>query len=131
MVTLKSSYKYLASIIAVASILVSGCQEYVSPTDCYEIEVVGEDKCRGGILVSVKSRKPIGETITYTDGKNYDNVILVFSEVEIPSFTKGYVQIRDFESKRDINCPPNYNTLVEVPAKVAVRWSEEPCRFTS
>ncbi len=121
--------KSLPFIIIMASFLLFGCQEDTVPDTCYKIEVVGKDNCRGGILVSVNSRKQIGETLRYSDGKTYTNVIMVYSEVELPSFTNGFVQIRDLDKKRDIICPPNDNTLSEVPTKIATYWSEDPCRF--
>ena len=119
----------LPFVIIMASFLLVGCQYDSVPAACYEIEFVGKDNCRGGILVSVISQKQIGETLTYSDGKTYPNVIMVYSEVEPPSFTKGFVQIRDFDKNREIICPPNNNTISKVPTKMAVFWSEEPCRF--
>lgn len=114
-------------LFAAVALTFFGCEYEESPTDCYKISVVGKDQCRGGMLVSVDSRKLIGETITYSDGKVYTNVILVYSEVEIPSFTKGFVQIRDFDRTREVNCPSNYKSVAEVPSKIASSWSEEPC----
>ena len=127
MMRIKIIPKNLPLLIAIASFLFSGCQYDTEPTKCFEIVVVGKDNCRGGILISVNSRKQIGKTITYSDGKTYTNVIMVYSEVSIPDFTYGFVQIRDFDKRRDINCPPNYNAVSEVPAKIATFWSEDPC----
>lgn len=117
-------------LFASVCILLSGCQSDMEPIDCYEIEVIGQDRCGGGLLVSVKNSKALGETITYYDGNSYSNVIKVFTLETIPESSIGFIRIRDFDPNTDDNfsgiCLALYAPF-PVPIKVATFWSEEPC----
>ncbi|WP_332910547.1 hypothetical protein [Algoriphagus boritolerans] len=93
--------KPLLFAIATACIFLSGCQSDMEPIDCYEIEVIGPDRCGGGLLVSVKNSNVLGETITYYDGNSYLNVIRIFTLVSIPESRIGFVRIRDFDTNED------------------------------
>jgi hypothetical protein len=117
--------------IVLFGILVSGCQSDMEPIDCYEIEVIGQDRCGGGLLVSVKNSKVFGQSITYYDGNSHINVIRVFTLVSIPESRIGFIRIRDFDPNTD---EKNFARICQwlyapfpVPIKVATFWSEEPC----
>jgi hypothetical protein len=131
MITLKLFRKTLLFAIASGCILLSGCQSDMEPVDCYEIEVIGLDRCGGGLLVSVKNSKALGETITYYDGNSYSHVIRIFTLVSIPESRIGFVRIRDFDPNED---GKNFARICQwlyapypVPSKVATFWSEEAC----
>lgn len=131
MITLNLIRNTLLFAIVTASILLSGCQSDMEPIDCYEIEVIGQDRCGGGLLVSVKNSKALGETITYYNGNSYSNVIRIFTLVSIPESRIGFVRIRDFDPNKD---EKNFARICQglyapypVPSKVATFWSEEPC----
>lgn len=120
--------------IAVASVLLSSCQSDTDPNGCYEIEVLGGEECTLGTLVSIKSSKNIGETIRYYDGQTYSNVVRIYSEVNIPNGTKGYIQFREFDRVKDLALEQSYATIClaifapyPVPTMVATFWSDDPC----
>jgi hypothetical protein len=126
--------KTLLFAIATACILLSGCQSDTDPNDCYEVEVLGGEPCTLGTLVSIKNSKNIGETIRYSDGKTYSNVVRIYSEVNIPNATRGYIQFREFDQENDRELRDSYAAIClailapyPVPTIVATFWSEEPC----
>jgi hypothetical protein len=123
--------KILQFVFILSAILILGCQSDMEPNECYEIEVIGQDRCGGGLLVSVKNSKALGETITYYDGNSYSNVIRIFTLVSILESRIGFVRIRDFDPNED---EKNFARICQglyapypVPSKVATFWSEEPC----
>lgn len=90
--------------------------------------------CTLGTLVSIKNSKKIGETIRYSDGKTYSNVVRIYSEVNIPNATRGYIQFREFDQENDGELRDSYATIClamfapyPVPTIVATFWSEDPC----
>lgn len=106
----------------------------MEPLDCYEIEVLGGEQCTLGTLVSIKNSRNVGETIRYMDGKTYSNVVRIYSEVTIPTASKGFIRIREFDREKDSELEQNYATIClaiyapyPVPTKVATFWSEESC----
>lgn len=121
----------LQLVFILSAILISGCQSDIEPVDCYEIEVIGQDRCGGGLLVSVKNSKAFGETITYFDGNSYSNVIRIFTLVSIPESRIGFVRIRDFDPNEDEKNFARICQLLYAPypvlTKVATFWSEDPC----
>ncbi|GMQ28459.1 hypothetical protein [Algoriphagus confluentis] len=130
MVGKKEFLNTLGKVFILFAILISGCQSEIEPADCYKIEVIGPDRCGGGLLVSVKNSRTLGESITYYDGNSYPNVIRLFTLVSVPESRIGFVRIRDFDPTEDENfsviCQGLYAPY-PVPTKVATFWSEDPC----
>lgn len=131
MLTTDLLHRTLHFAFVLCAILISGCQSDIDPNGCYEIEVIGQDRCGGGLLVSVKNSKAFGQSITYYDGNSHTNVIRVFTLVSIPESRIGFVRIRDFDPNTD---EKNFARICQwlyapfpVPTKVATFWSEEPC----
>ena len=123
-------HRTLHFVFILSAIFISGCQSDMEPVDCFEIEVIGSDRCGGGMLVSVKNSEGIGEAITYYDGTNFKNVIRVYTLNSIPESKTAFIQIREFDPRRDNDflriCQWLYAPF-PVPTKVATFWSEEPC----
>jgi hypothetical protein len=119
---------FLLAVLAFVS-----CRDESEPS-CLEVEILGPEQCTLGTIVSVKSKKNIGETISYYDGRSYSNVIRIYSEVPISSAGKAFIQLRDFDPKGDEQLANQYATIclaifapLPVPTKVATFWSESPC----
>ncbi|PZV80281.1 hypothetical protein CLV31_11248 [Algoriphagus aquaeductus] len=119
---------FLLVVLALVS-----CQNESEPS-CLEVEILGPEQCTLGTIVSVKSKKMIGNTIRYFDGNTYSNVIRIYSEVTISSSGKAFIQLREFDPTRDEQLANQYATICQaifapfpVPTKVATFWSESPC----
>ena len=115
------------------NVLFLSCHSDSDPA-CLEVEILGPEQCTLGTIASVKSKKKIGNTVRYLDGKTYSNVIRIYSEVPVLSSSKAFVLLRDFDPKADEQLANQYARIclaiyapLPVPTKVATFWSESPC----
>ncbi|OYX23628.1 MAG: hypothetical protein B7Z16_02185 [Algoriphagus sp. 32-45-6] len=106
-----------------------GCDSDPEP-DCYQVKVIGRDRCGGAILVSVLNAKNKGASITYYDENTYSNVIGLYGLSEFSESEIGYIRFREFQSTKDSNllqiCQHLYASFI-VPTFVVTFWSEESC----
>ena len=125
---MKCSLVRVACVILI-SLAWSACQSDADPL-CYEVKVIGPDRCGGGTLVSVNRPSEIGNTILYYDGEIYTNVVKVFTKASIPATSIGYIDMRDFDPVKDQEFSGICLALFapfDVPYKVASFWRENPC----